>query len=212
MQINNKLKEYVEQNIYPIYNTFDKGHDINHVKAVVKRSLEYYKYLQDKNIDINIVFVVAAYHDVGCKIQRKNHAYYSGQIVKEDKNLEKWFDEKQIKTIKEACEDHSTSSKGDPRSIYGQIVSDADKDTDVLVGLKRGWDYACEHKKEMSLQEKIADLHREMSLRFCDGGTVKFYINSKNNTHFLKQMKAYVEDEKYFEKEFIKIARQNNWI
>lgn len=206
------LIKYIEENIYPVYDTFDKGHDSNHAKDVVERSLKYYKFLNDDSIDINMVFVIGAFHDIGNKIERKNHAYHSGQILKNDKNLKKWFSDEQILVMAEACEDHSTSSHNHPRTIYGKIVSDADKDNDIVVGLKRGWEFANKHLYHMSQEEKIEDLHRELKKRFDDDGTVVFYISSKDNQNFLNEMKKFAKNKEYFKRTFNKIAKKQKWI
>ena len=38
--INPELISYVEANIFPIYNTFDKEHNLSHIKAVIERALK----------------------------------------------------------------------------------------------------------------------------------------------------------------------------
>ena len=39
MEINNKLKEYIENNIFTKYKNNDKAHDINHILSVINISL-----------------------------------------------------------------------------------------------------------------------------------------------------------------------------
>ena len=43
--------------------------------------------------------------------------------------------------MSEAVEDHRSSLENDPRSIYGKIVSSADRNTSVEVTLKRCYSY-----------------------------------------------------------------------
>lgn len=81
--INKKLKDYIEMNILPEYKQNDKGHDINHIKYVLKRSIKFSK--NEKNINENIVYTVACYHDIGHKIDPKNHEKISAQILENDK-------------------------------------------------------------------------------------------------------------------------------
>lgn len=38
MNINKELKKYIENNIFPIYEKNEKGHGIEHIKYVIKRS------------------------------------------------------------------------------------------------------------------------------------------------------------------------------
>ena len=58
------LVEFVEQNILPQYANFDKAHGLSHVMAVIRRSIDL---VRSTGADINMVYVVAAYHDLGCR-------------------------------------------------------------------------------------------------------------------------------------------------
>ncbi len=60
--INSDLKEYIQKNIMPQYNNFDKGHGVDHVQKVISSSLRIAK---DFDVNINMVFTIAAYHDIG---------------------------------------------------------------------------------------------------------------------------------------------------
>ena len=193
-KLNKEIVDYINDVVLPQYNNFDQAHNQFHIKNVQKRSLEYFEFLNDPNLNINIVYVVASYHDIGCKIQRKNHPIYSGQIVRGDGNLKKWFSDEEIELIAQACEDHSTSSGHDPRSIYGKIVSDADKDRDLEICLLRGWDFIDFHRPDMTFEEKVEDVRMELVKRFCDHsqggkGLVKFYIKNEGNESFVQKMK-----------------------
>lgn len=62
--------EFVEQNILPRYNSFDKAHRLSHVNHVIKQSLE----LALKcGADINMAYTIAAYHDLGLEGPRAVH-------------------------------------------------------------------------------------------------------------------------------------------
>ena len=77
---------------------------------VTSRSLELAKSLNDPTINLDIVYAVAAYHDIGMVKGRENHAKHSHDYVLQDENLKQFFDSNEIQIIAEACEDHSTSS------------------------------------------------------------------------------------------------------
>lgn len=137
--INKELKSYIENEIFPLYSRNEEGHGINHIKTVIDRSL---KLAKDYEVDINMVYVVAAYHDIGHFIDRKKHEIISAQIFMEDKEIKKWFTDEQIITIKEAIEDHRASSNHEPRTIYGKIVSTADRTIiDIDNTIKRSYSY-----------------------------------------------------------------------
>ena len=76
--INSKLKKYIEENIYPLNNKNDIGHNMDHVSYVINRSLKFAEMVD--NVNINMVYVVASYHDVGHHIDAKNHEKVSSEI------------------------------------------------------------------------------------------------------------------------------------
>ena len=69
--INKELKEYIENNIFPEYNKNDEGHNLDHIKYIIERSLKFAKIVQDINVDM--VYTIAVYHDLGHHIDKKNH-------------------------------------------------------------------------------------------------------------------------------------------
>lgn len=211
-EVNTKIKEYVEKNIIPQYDLFDRGHDSSHANAVISRSLEYYSALSDNSIDINMVYVVAAYHDIGIKIAREGHPTHSKKILLTDENLKKWFSNGQIAIMADAVEDHSTSKKNPPRTIYGKIVSDADKDKDIEVGVLRGWEYAKTYMPDSSTTEKLENIHKEIHRRFCDNGVVVFYLPTTQNQAFMQEMRKFAYDKEYFFKRFFEMAGKNKWL
>lgn len=119
------LVEYIETTILPRYSMFDKAHNMAHVTSVIRRSLDL---VRATGADINMVYVIAAYHDIGMSGPRAVHHITGGRILAGDMRLRKWFSPEQIKIMKEAIEDHRASASHAPRSIYGKIVAEADRD------------------------------------------------------------------------------------
>jgi uncharacterized protein len=129
-----KLQDYIEQQILPRYDSFDSAHTRTHVENVIRNSAELAKLY---NADAQMCYVIAAYHDLGCCEGREQHHIVSGRIIVADKNLTQWFTREQIETMKEAVEDHRASSDHEPRSLYGKIVAEADRDIDPDTTLRR---------------------------------------------------------------------------
>ena len=119
------IMEFVEQNILPKYSAFDKAHNLAHANSVIRRSIALARTI---GADINMAYVIAAYHDLGLEGPRAIHHITSGKILTSDVRLRKWFSPEQIKIMREAVEDHRASSSHAPRSIYGKIVAEADRD------------------------------------------------------------------------------------
>ena len=120
------LVEFIETQILPRYAAFDRAHNMEHVTRVIRSSLELSRLT---GADINMVYTIAAYHDLGMSGHRADHHIRGGKILTADARLKKWFSPDQIKIMKEAVEDHRASASRAPRSIYGKIVAEADSAT-----------------------------------------------------------------------------------
>ena len=119
------LMEFIETQILPQYAQFDKAHNLEHVTRVIRRSLDL---VRTTGADANMVYVIAAYHDLGMSGPRAVHHLTSGKMLMQDARLKKWFTPEQLQMMKEAVEDHRASASHAPRSIYGKIVAEADRD------------------------------------------------------------------------------------
>lgn len=105
--INKKLKKYIKKEILPKYILNDEGHNIKHINYVIKRSIKFSKTVS--NIDKNIVYTVASYHDLGYYKDPENHEKVAAEIFKNDNNIKTFFTEEEINLIIEAIEDHRAS-------------------------------------------------------------------------------------------------------
>ena len=195
--LNEKLIKYIEEEIFPIYETFDKGHDLNHINAVIERALDLAKNIN--GININIVYAAAALHDIGIQVQRKNHALYSGEFVVQNQNIRRFFTNEEILIIKEAVEDHSTSKGIEPRSIYGKIVCDADKDNDLETALLRAYEFTQKYYPEYSEEECLKNVFEQLNFKFGDNGKVKFWINDEKQQEFLERMRELANNKEEFD-------------
>ena len=196
-KINTKLKKYIEENVFPLYDKNEIGHGINHIKYVIKRSFELVK---ENNLDVNndMVYVIAAYHDIGHHIDSKTHEIISADIMSKDKKLEDFFNEEELKTIKEAIEDHRASSKDDPRSIYGRIVSSADRNNTVEDCLRRTYTYGLKLDPNATDESLYLRAYDVLLKKFGEGGYAKFYFKDKVYENFLKDIRELLKDKDKF--------------
>ena len=126
MKVNNKLKEYIEKNIFPLYKNNYIGDSLDRIDYVIKRSESIIK---DNNlkVDNDILYTVISYHDIRTNNDEKNHEIISGEIVLKDEFLKDFFSLEQRQIIKEAIEDQRANSDREPRNIYGKILSSASR-------------------------------------------------------------------------------------
>ena len=141
-QVNLEIMQFVETQILPKYTEFGESHVLRHVTRVIKNAQQL---VPLKGADIDMVYIVAAYHDLGMSGPRAIHHLTSGKILQADARLKRWFTPEQIKIMKEAVEDHRASSSRKPRSIYGKIVAEADRDIDIHEIFLRAIEYGEEN-------------------------------------------------------------------
>ena len=194
MNINKKLQEYIEKNIYPEYDKNEKGHSIDHIKYVIKRSFEL---VNENDLDVNLdmVYTIAAYHDIGHHIDSKTHEIVSADIMIKDNNLKQFFTDEERQTIKEAIEDHRASAKEDPRSIYGRIVSSADRNNTVEDCLRRTYTYGKKLNPDATDEELFLRAYDVLVNKFGEGGYAKFYFKDKQYEEFLKELRKLLSDK-----------------
>lgn len=192
MVINAELKKYVEQNIIPQYDSFDKAHQRNHVLMVIRQSLELAEKL---GADADMAYVIAAYHDTGLCEGREHHHEVSSRIIRADQTLRKWFAEEQINIMADAAEDHRASSGHEPRTIYGRIVAEADRfiDADTIIRrtIQFGMDHYPELDREGHYQRMLSHLHEKYG---CNG-YLHLWFEDSPNAERLRQLQGIIDDE-----------------
>lgn len=204
--INKDLKTYIETFIIPDYNKNERDHGIEHINYVIRRSFELIKQ-NNLNVDYNKVYVIATYHDIGHYIDPKKHEIISAKIMSEDENLKQYFSNEDLVIIKEAIEDHRASADHEPRSIYGKIISSADRNNTVEQCLERSYYYGKRLNPELTKRELYERAFKHLNLKFGVGGYAKFFLKDKEYEKFLEDIREVLKDKEEFcklQEEYIK--------
>lgn len=143
--MNLEIMNFIETEILPRYNDFDRAHSIRHATNVINNSLNLARNI---GADEDMAYVIAAYHDLGLEGPRAIHHITSGKILITDARLRRWFSPEQLKIMKEAVEDHRASASKAPRSIYGKIVAEADRELEPETIMRRTIEYGMDHYPE----------------------------------------------------------------
>ncbi len=193
------LIHYIETEIIPRYELFDKAHNLSHVRTVIEESLS----LATKyNVNESMAYTIAAYHDTGLCRDRATHHLISGTILKQDETLRQWFSEEEIDTMKEAVEDHRASADHEPRSIYGKIVTEADRVIDPVVTLRRTVQYVLKQKPEAGEEWHYQRFHQHLMEKYAPGGYLKLWFPESENAKRLKELQKIIADEKQLKNTF----------
>lgn len=190
--MNENLIRYIEQEILPRYDHFDAAHRRDHAEVVIERSLALAKHY---DININMVYAIAAYHDTGLCEGRDTHHLVSGRIIREDQRLREWFDEEQIETMAQAVEDHRASSGHEPRSIYGKIVAEADRLILPEIVIRRTIQYTRDHFPEYDKEQQYERFREHLLEKYSDNGYLRLWLPESDNAPRLELLRTIIRDE-----------------
>ena len=202
------LVEFVETKILPQYAAFDAAHNMEHVTRVIRHSMELVKVT---GADINMAYVIAAYHDLGMSGPRAVHHITGGKILATDARLKKWFSAEQLKVMREAVEDHRASASHSPRSIYGKIVAEADRDIDKDIVIRRTIQYGLANYPQLDHEGQWKRFKEHMDNKYSKDGYIRLWITNSPNAKRLNELRDLIaqpaELRKEFDRIFVEVAK-----
>ena len=209
--INKKLKKYIDNKIMIKYKDNNYGgHGWEHIQDVIKRSFELIKKF---NLEVNpdLVYTIAAYHDIGYRQDPDNHEQVSSEIFMQDEMMKEFFNDEERTIIAEAIVDHRASLEYEARSIYGKIVSSADRAIDVDIMLKRSIAFQAEkHKSENPTIEQVIEYSfKKLSSKYGNGGYAKMYFPDDKYKNYLEKMNKLFTDKNEFIKAELDLISNN---
>lgn len=201
-QVSLEIMDFIEKSILPKYNDFGKSHGLKHVMRVIDNSIQLANLT---GADINIAYVIAAYHDLGMSGPRAIHHITSGKILSSDNRLKKWFSDDQLKIMKEAVEDHRASSSHAPRSLYGKIVAEADRDLDPETVFTRAIEFGIENEPSKNKEEQWVRFKEHMNEKYSYNGYIHLWIPGSPNAKNLKTIQNIISNNELLRAEFERI-------
>ena len=190
--IREEIKAYIESEILSRYDGFDAAHRRDHADVVVSRSVEL---AQRLGADVEMAYVIAAYHDTGLAVGRDVHHTESKRILLADSELRRWFSEEDIATMGDAVEDHRASSKQPPRTIYGRIVAEADRLIVPHSIIRRTVQFTLTHNPELDMEQGYERLLEHMREKYDYGGYLKLWIEESENAKRLEELRKIIADK-----------------
>ena len=191
--MNQEILHFIEKEILPQYDSFDKAHQRDHAETVMDQSLQLAAYYD--GIDLNMVYAIAAYHDIGLSAGRATHHLVSAEKIRADRQLRTWFTEQQINVMADAAEDHRASSDHAPRTLYGRILAEADRLIDADTIMRRTIQYGFAHEPQLTRTEHIQRAVAHLQEKYAEGGYLKLWIPQSPNAARLHQLQQLIKDE-----------------
>lgn len=199
------LKQYIEQEILPRYDHFDSAHRRDHAEQVMRESLRLAALHGARE---ELAYTIAAYHDTGLVAGRELHHIHSGEIIRADQRLREWFTEEEIALMAEAAEDHRASSDHAPRTIYGQIVAEADRTIEPLMILRRTVQYGLTHYPTLTREEHYNRFLGHLLEKYAEGGYLRLWIADPEKEQRLDELRALIRDREQLRATFEQLFQQ----
>ena len=198
------LKEYIVENIFPEYDKNDGGHNIAHILEVIRRSFA----LNDTfklGLDDNMMYAIASCHDWGKYEDHETHNLIAARNFMNDEGMKKFFNEEERKIIKEAIEDHRSSKEDEPRSVYGKLISSADRNTRIEIVFIRSFFVAHERMPETNIEEYLDYTIQRLSKKYDEENPENMFFEDETYKVFIQDMRALLKREKEFKNRYCEV-------
>ena len=202
--VNPSLRTYVETNILPQYSKNDRAHGILHIREVIRRSF----LLNDifsLSLDPNLIYTIAAYHDLGKHIDSDRHEFISAKLLREDAKVYDYFSPEEVDIIAEAIEDHRSSKSDVPRSTYGKLISSADRNTRVEMVFVRSFFVGKDRQPETTVKDFLDYTFRRLSKRYSEDDPENMFYADDEYRNFLSEIRALLRGEEAFKNRYCEI-------
>ena len=125
-----------------------------------------------------------------------------------DEKIRKWFNDEQRNIIKEAIEDHRASSNCKPRSIYGMIVSTADRTIeDIDNSIRRSYSYGKRNYSGLTEEEQIERVYSHLTEKYGENGYAKVYLEDEEFDKAITKLRKALLNKAEFIKRIKKVIK-----
>lgn len=220
--VQQEVREYIKQGIFPQYGE-NNGHGLSHIRNVCQRSLDFARRINSGEIvtsaadfaglptslatgkvDYDMCYTVAAFHDLGRLRNNELHHLVSAAMLLNDDFMTTHFDRDQLRVMADAVMDHRASNSLDPLTIYGRIVSSADRDTDCYDILRRAYAYNRHKHPDRTEAEAIEYVYYKIQKKFTNPdayGAKKMYFENPAFEAMLEGFRRMTVDFETFSRE-----------
>ena len=193
--VNLRLQIYVLRNILPQYKKLDAAHNKMHIQYVIRRSLAIAK---EYNADANMVYCIAAFHDIGMLEGREQHEVWGAEKINADKVITHLFSSKQMELMKAAIREHRASYIGTYTSIYSRIISQADRSFDIFFMTKRSIKYGKRYFPDYSYEQHYNRTYKYLKKKYGREGYTQMVLEYLPDEKKIDKIQNILDDEKQF--------------
>lgn len=202
--VSQKLKNYIAEQIFPQYEKNDGAHGIVHILEVIRRTFA----LNDTfklGLNDNMIYAIAACHDLGKYEDHTIHEKIAANRFINDENMKRFFTDDERIIIKEAIEDHRSSKEDEPRSIYGKLISSADRNTTIEIVFIRSFFVAKERMPETNIDEYLDYTIKRLSKKYDEENPENMFFEDETYKVFINDMRELLKNEDDFKQRYCEV-------
>lgn len=199
--VNPELKAYIKEVYFPEYAKNDQGHGILHILEVIRRSFA----LNDTfklGLDINMIYAISSCHDNGKYIDHATHEKIAAERFFADENMKTFFTDEQRIIIRDAIADHRSSKEDEPRTVYGKLISSADRNTRIDIVFIRSFFVAHERTPEMVIEDYLDYTINRLRKRYSEENPENMFFEDDAYRIFLKDMRDLLQKDDEFKERY----------
>ena len=114
--------------------------------------------------------------------------------------MRQFFTDDERKVIKEAIEDHRSSKEDEPRSVYGKLISSADRNTTIEMVFIRSFFVAKDRMPDMNINEYLDYTVERLRKRYGEENPENMFFEDEVYQVFLKDMRSLLSRADDFKK------------
>jgi len=198
------LKDYIAEHIFPEYEKNDGGHNIAHILEVIRRSFA----LNDTfklGLDDNMIYAIASCHDWGKYEDHSIHHLIAARNFMNDEGMDKFFTPEEKQIINEAIEDHRSSKEDEPRSVYGKLISSADRNTRIEIVFIRSFFVAHERMPETNIEEYLDYTIKRLSKKYDEENPENMFFEDETYKVFIQDMRNLLKKDEEFKNRYCEV-------
>ena len=137
---------------------------------------------------------------MGKYIDYKSHHLIAVEKFMEDEGMRQFFTDDERKVIKEAIEDHRSSKEDEPRSVYGKLISSADRNTTIEMVFICSFFVAKDRMPDMNINEYLDYTVERLRKRHGEENPENMFFEDEVYQVFLKDMRSLLSRADDFKK------------
>ena len=107
--------------------------------------------------------------------------------------------------MKEAVEDHRASASHSPRSLYGKIIAEADRDIVPETVIRRTIEFGLANYPELDSEQQWQRFRQHMDEKYSQHGYMRLWIPGSPNEKNLGELRKIISDSTLLRREFDRI-------